>query len=185
MLPLGKDKEAAINSLPKSSSKVLKNLFVMKDTLKHGAGQVAVSEHLRLPLLKWHHDSPLAGHRAYETTVYAMSARYFWPGMKSYILEYCKTCSGCQTFNFKNSTARHPLMPIVASRPGEIVSLDFAGPFRRTKRGNQYAIVAIDKFTKWLEGAPTKNFDAVTSSVFLVNEWICRHGMVERILTDR
>ena len=76
-------------------------------------------------------------------------------------------------------------MPIVVSRPGEIVSLDFAGEFRRTKRGNQYAIVAIDKFTKWLEGAPTKNFDAVTSSVFLVNEWICRHEMVERILTDR
>ena len=112
LLPMGKDKEASINSLPKSWSKELKNLFVMKDILKHGAGQVAVPEHLRLPLLKWHHDPLLAGHRAYETTVYAMSARYFWPGMKSYILEYCKTCSGCQTFNFKNSTARHPLMPM-------------------------------------------------------------------------
>ena len=49
-------------------------------------------------------------------------------------------------------------MPIVQSRPGEIVSFDFAGPFLRTKRGNQYEIVAINKFTKWLEGAPTKIF---------------------------
>jgi hypothetical protein len=46
------------------------------------------------------------------------------------------------------------------------------GPLKTTRNGNQFFVFAIDKFTKFLEGTATKSF-------------ICRHVVVETILTDR
>ena len=36
-----------------------------------------------------------------------------------------------------------------------------------------------------LEGAATVSFDAITSAIFLFNNVVCRHGMIEKIFTDQ
>ena len=69
---------------------------------------------------------------------------------------------------------RAPLKPIKVSRPWQLVDIDFMGPFKRSKRVNTHIVLAIDYFIKFAECSVT----------FLFNQVICRHGMIEAILSD-
>lgn len=130
------------------------------------------------------HDTPLAGHRAYETTLEAIKIRYYWINMSSFIKQYCQSCDTCQRFNFSCLHPRAPLQPISVSRPWQLVGVDFMGPFRESQSGNKYIILAIDHFTKFAEAAATISFDALTTAQFLLSSIVCRHGMMEQLLSD-
>jgi hypothetical protein len=67
------------------------------------------------------------------------------------------------------------LKPIRVVRPWQLVGTDFMGPFKISKNGNKYIILAIDHFTKFVEGAGTSSFDAPTTAGFLLNNVICRY----------
>ena len=45
--------------------------------------------------------------------------------------------------------------------------------------------MSIDHFTKFAIGAATVSFDAETTARFLLDEIVCRYGMVEKSLTDQ
>jgi hypothetical protein len=161
------------------------NLYVFNGVLKFGVNRIVVPSHLRSYVLSQSHDSTFAGHRGSETTFYSISFRYFWPFLRRDVEAYCSTCTKCQTYNVGPHVGKAPLVPIVATRPGQILSLDFVGPLKRTRNGNMFYIFGVDKFTKLMEGTATKTFNAQISAIFIHNEWICRHGMVEVVLTDR
>ena len=77
-----------------------------------------------------------------------------------------------------------PLVPIKTVRPFQIVSTDFMGPFTKSIRGNMYVLVIIDKFTKYLEAYAVP--DVTTESVVWgLREFICRHSIPEKILSDQ
>jgi hypothetical protein len=61
----------------------------------------------------------------------------------------------CQIYG-KRTLTRGKLHPILPTSPFEKWRLDFVGPLLRTMRKNQYLIVAIDYFTKWIEAQPMK-----------------------------
>ena len=46
------------------------------------------------------------------------------------------------------------------------IAIDTAGPLSTTKRGNQYVLIAIDHFTKWVEALPVASHDATTVAEF-------------------
>ncbi len=161
------------------------NLYVFNDVLFFGVNRIVVPQHLRLWVFNLYHDSAFAGHRGSETTLYNISFRFLWPFLRRDVAQYCMSCAKCQLHNHGPVQGRAPLIPIVATRPSQIVSLDFVGPLKTTRNGNQFFVFGIDKFTKFLEGTATKNFTPQTSALFLHNEWICRHGAVEVVLTDR
>lgn len=100
-------------------------------------------------------------------------------------VEYCKTCDKCQIFNYNQLHGKAPLKPIQVSRSSQVVGLDYIGPMKTSRSGNRYAIIGIDAYDKFVLAAATKSFDALTSAIFLMNEVICKHGMVEMILSDQ
>ena len=57
------------------------------------------------------------------------------------------------------------------------------GPFRRSQCGNTHLLVAVDKFTKWVEAEPVSKCDAVTTLKFL-KKIIFRFGYPHSIITD-
>ena len=57
------------------------------------------------------------------------------------------------------------------------------GPLRTSRIGFTHLLVAIDKFTKWIEAKPIKNLDACTAISF-VRELIFRYGVPHSIITD-
>ena len=57
------------------------------------------------------------------------------------------------------------------------------GPLRTGRNGNTHVLVAVDKFTKWIEAKPIKNLDAGTAVSF-IRELIFRYGVPHNIITD-
>ena len=63
--------------------------------------------------------------------------------------------------------------------------MDILGPLPTTVRGNKYVLVVGDYFTKWTEAYPMPDSEATTVARLLVNEFICRFGVPEQLLTDQ
>ena len=94
--------------------------------------------------------------------------------MPSEVKDYCQSCEHCQKHNFLNCHNRAPLELIEVSRPWQLLGIDYMGPFKTSRHGNKYIIVAIDHFTKFIEICATTTFDAATTAVFIFNQVICR-----------
>ena len=57
------------------------------------------------------------------------------------------------------------------------------GPLRTGRSGFTHVLVAVDKFTKWIEAKPIKSLEASTAVSF-IRELIFRYGIPHSIITD-
>ena len=57
------------------------------------------------------------------------------------------------------------------------------GPFRTARGGLTHLLVAVDKYTKWVEVKPIKKLDGVTARNFVI-DIVMRYGMPNNIVTD-
>jgi hypothetical protein len=57
------------------------------------------------------------------------------------------------------------------------------GPFKTAPEGLTHLLVAVDKFTKWIEAKPIKKLDG-SSTIKFFNEIIVRYGVPHGIITD-
>jgi hypothetical protein len=62
-----------------------------------------------------------------------------------------KWCKGCQFFAKQQHLPAQALRTIPPSWPFDIWGLDVVGPFRTTPGGYKHILVAVAKFTKWIE----------------------------------
>lgn len=59
------------------------------------------------------------------------------------------------------------------------------GPLPKTKKNNQYIIVATNYSTKWSEAAATKRNTQEVAVDFLYNEVVCRYGIPLEVVMDQ
>jgi hypothetical protein len=57
------------------------------------------------------------------------------------------------------------------------------GPFKTAPGGLMHLLVAVDKFTKWIEAKTIKNLDG-SSTIKFFNKIIVRYGVPHSIITD-
>jgi transposase InsO family protein len=57
------------------------------------------------------------------------------------------------------------------------------GPFKTAPRGFTDLLVAVDKFTKWIEAKPIKKLDC-SSTIKFFNDIIVRYGLPHNIITN-
>ena len=67
--------------------------------------------------------------------------------------------------------------------PFAVWGLDMVVPFKTGRSGFTHLLVAVDKFTKWIEAKPIKNLDSSTAISF-IRELIFRYGFPHCIITD-
>ena len=70
--------------------------------------------------------------------------------------------------------------------PFAVWGLDMVGPLRTGRSGFTHVLVAVDKFTKWIEAKPIKNLEASTAASFireLISDMVFR--TVSSQITDR
>ena len=65
------------------------------------------------------------------------------------------------------------------------VHLDFLGPLPRTEAENEYILVMVDSFTKWVECVPHPSQTAEMTTRAAINEFFVRFGYPFEIFIDQ
>jgi transposase InsO family protein len=139
---------------------------------------------VRTELLYQFHVPPLQGHMGPERTYAKMKAYVAWPGMRQDIYKYIQKCYACQ--RHKRSYWKMPLQPhFIPPRMFHTITMDIVGPVTPSPFGERYILVIQDLLTRWVEFAPLKQADTVSTVNALMTQWITRYGVPQRILTDR
>ena len=104
--------------------------------------------------------------------------------MRSDIKIYAKTCDLCQRVKYLNFKMEGAYQFVRASKPNEIISVDFYGPLPRSTGGIQYLFVIQDLFSKLVTLYPIKKANTLTCLNKLTNHYFLHVGIPERILSD-
>ena len=155
-------------------------------TGNHEIQQTVLPEQHRLTVLKIAHESPFAGHLAYDKTRARIQAHFYWPGFCNDIKLFCRSCNVCQQLVRKG---KHPTAEVqpstLASRPFESVAVDIVGPLNQvSSKGNRFILTMVDLCTRWVEAVALKYITSKdVANVFL--HLFSRFGFPRTILSDR
>jgi hypothetical protein len=81
----------------------------------------------------------------------AYRSGFYWPTAITNAKDLIKRCKGCQFFVEKQHLPSQVLRTIPPSWPFTMWGLDDVGPLRTAPGGYEHILVAVDKFTKWIE----------------------------------
>ncbi|KAI5724686.1 hypothetical protein M8J77_005959 [Diaphorina citri] len=134
-------------------------------------------------IIKLHHDSDLYRHPGSAQTLKNCQANYTWPNMSESIREYVRQCTVCARTKVVGRTNKPCLVQRQVVTPMHTLSVDIMGPYTRSKKGKRYLLVISDTFSRWVEAFPLPQAD--TKRILpLLQEWFCRYGYPEVIITD-
>ncbi|CAC5405922.1 unnamed protein product [Mytilus coruscus] len=83
------------------------------------------------------------------------------------------------------SRAKSKMKQYHVGAPMERVALDIIGPFPLSKKGNKYALIVSDYFTRWAEGYPMPDMETKTIIDNFANNFVCIFGVPRQIHTDQ
>jgi transposase InsO family protein len=93
-------------------------------------------------------------------------------------------CDACQHFATKSHAPASKLRTIPVAWPFAQWGLYQVGPLPKSSRGSHtYLLVAVDKFSKWIERVLVTNQEATTAVKFF-ESIIYRYGVPNNIITD-
>lgn len=147
--------------------------------------QLVVPEQYRKIVLKVAHDSIMAGHLAVKKTTDRVMTNFYWPGIQSHVIRYCRSCAVCQKTVSKGKVSKVPLgyMPLIDT-PFERVAVDLVGPiFPATERGHRYILTLVDYSTRYPEATALKGIETEQVAEALV-EMFTRVGIPKEVLSD-
>lgn len=131
------------------------------------------------------HGGTSGGHLGINKTLNKVRERFYWVRCKEDVEDWCKKCKTCFAANGPHRTTRSRMKQYNVGSPFERIAIDVAGPFPESDRGNKYAMVVMDYFSKWPEVYAIPNQEASTISDMLIENWICRFGVPLEIHTDQ
>ena len=134
----------------------------------------------------YHHESPMSGHLGINKTYHKIMNHFYWPGLKSDVSKYCKTCHTCQMVGKSNQTIpKAQLQPIPAfDEPFSRILIDCVGPLPRTKSGNEYLLTIMCTSTRFPEAVPLRNIKT-KSIVKAVIKFFTFVGLPKSVQSDQ
>jgi hypothetical protein len=98
----------------------------------------------------------VCGNHASSRTLVSKAFRqaFYWPTALGDAEELVKRCQGCQYFAKQQHVPANKLVTIPPTWPFACWGLDMIGPLPTAPGGFNRVLVAIDKFTKWIEVKP-------------------------------
>ena len=119
--------------------------------------QVVVPKSYHHEILSIAHESPMSGHLGINKTYHKIINHFYWPGLKSDVSKYCKTCHTCQMVGRPNQTIPKAQLQLIPAfdEPFSRILLDCVGP--RTKSGNEYLLTIMCTSTRFPEAIPLRN----------------------------
>uniref|UniRef100_A0A3B5Q730 Gypsy retrotransposon integrase-like protein 1 n=1 Tax=Xiphophorus maculatus TaxID=8083 RepID=A0A3B5Q730_XIPMA len=146
----------------------------------HTSQLVLPKEHHPLVFRELHKEM---GHLGVERTLNLIRDRFYWVRMQQDTEHFVTQVCECLKSKRPQRAARAPLMPIVTTRPFELVSIDFLH-LEACKQGYEYILVIMDHYTRFAQAYPTKNKSAKTVVEKLFDDFALRFGFPEKIHHD-
>ncbi|VDI20691.1 Hypothetical predicted protein [Mytilus galloprovincialis] len=113
-------------------------------------------------ILQLLHNNPTSGHLGIHKTVARVRRRFYWVDFKTDILKWIQQCTMCTSRKQPPRRAKSKMKQYHVGAPMERVALDIIGPFPLSKKGNKYALIVSDYFTRWAEGYPMPDMETKT-----------------------
>jgi transposase InsO family protein/ribosomal protein L21E len=143
-------------------------LYHKGEIMGHKVNQLCLPEDRIGVVLRVAHDAPCAGHMAFKATRARIKLNFWFPRMDERIREYCASCQICQLRTPVKVADRVPITPI--PRADELcfnhLNMDCIGPMVVTGESNKskpkynYALVLVDKFSRWPMAYPLRSLNA-------------------------
>ena len=143
--------------------------------------QLLLPSVLRKDVLKACHD--LNGHQGVKKTLQLLRDRCYWPGMSTDTAHWCESCDLCTKAKMPPKI-REPLKPMLATKPNEILAVDFTLLDPDVLR-KENVLVMTDVFSKYTIAVATKDQTAETTAKTLMREWFSRFGIPQRLHSDQ
>src|SRR3954464_14911482 len=98
--------------------------------------------------------------------------------------EIVRRCIACQKFANRPHAPASELKTIPLSWPFATWGLDMVGPLKKSSKGGQtHLLLAVDKFTKWIEAVPITS-STTLMAVNFIKSIIFRFGVPHNIIID-
>jgi transposase InsO family protein len=138
-----------------------------------------------ITLLRDIHEGTYRHHASSRTLVAkAFRSGFYWLLALHDARNIVQHCEACQRFATKPHVPASELHTTPVAWPFAQWGLDQVGPLPKSSRGSHtYLLVAVDKFSKWIEVVPITNQEATTAVKFF-ESIVYRYGVPNSIITD-
>ena len=144
--------------------------------------QIVLPPSLHESVFELLHEQPCVGHLGAEKKK-RFADHFYYPNIKPNIIEFVRKCRECAIHKPSRENTIAPMKHIKASRPLQILQLDFVGPVTKSNDNKKYILTMIDHFTKYAQAYATKKCDTNTV-INCLEQYFCIFGVPESIQTD-
>jgi ribonuclease HI/transposase InsO family protein len=125
------------------------------------------------------------GHHAAPRTLVGNTFRqgFYWPTAVADTTRIVRSCRGCQFYARQTHLLAQTLQTIPITWSFAVWGQDLVGPLQKAPGGFKHLLVAIDKFSKWIEVRPLTSIRSEQVVAFFTNI-IHRFGVPNSIITD-
>jgi len=113
------------------------------------------SKNLHLRILQYKHDHPTSGHFGQNRTLELIHRNYAWPGLRSFITNYVRTCMTCAQAKAPHHRPYGLLKQLpIPEKPWNSISMDFIEQLPAFS-GFMAILVVVDQLSKQSISIPT------------------------------
>lgn len=135
--------------------------------------------------MKYMHDLPSSALLGVDKTFERLKNGFYWPRIKEYVKNYCKSCHHCSAKKPSRKQNKAPMRNCIVGEPFERIEIDIFEPLPITDSDNRYVLTLFDCFTKWTEAITVPDQTAATIAKAFLNNIICYFRCSLQLHSDR
>jgi hypothetical protein len=133
------------------------------------------------------HNSAYSIHPGATKMYMDLKQKYWWNGMKGDIAQFVAHCDTCQRIKAEHQKPAGLLQPLpIPVWKWDEIGMDFVVGLPKTRKGNDYIWVIVDRLTKVAHYLPVRtNYGGEKLAQIYVDNIVKLHGVPSRIVSDR
>jgi transposase InsO family protein len=124
-------------------------------------------------------------HPGIRATRRLIASCFVWPGLASQVAAWCRDYQHCQQAKVTAQPSSPPLDIANPVQRFNHLHIDLVGPLPQSSNGYTHLLTVVDRSTRWAEAIPLRSTAADSCATALIEGWIARFGVPQRITSDR